>query len=357
VAGATLLSELAGGWTRVAWPEGCGAPGVRMPKCLLDRCFFKSTALLSGWQSIDAAAAAGVVKSKHTMCCPACTAADACPYGLEAVAVFIKPSTALPARLSSSNVITVTDAVMKKLTGLEETAGVQIAAELTMPPLIDLQEQQQQQQDQRQPASKPGPQQQQQQPVCLQRLLVLEGVQDPGNLGTLLRCAAAFGWDAVWLLPGCCDPFNDKALRASRGAGFKLPLAAGNLQQLLQVVEGRGMLLLAAEPDPDADCNTTTSPSSRSSSSSCCSSSNASAGGTPGGSITGVTNSPVALVLGSEGSGLSSEVLAVARPLAVPMVGDMESLNVGVAGSILMFCLSEGWPQLTARLQQLQLVP
>lgn len=41
-------------------------------------------------------------------------------------------------------------------------------------------------------------------------MLVLDGVQDPGNLGTLIRTAAAFRWDAVCLMPGCCDPFNDK---------------------------------------------------------------------------------------------------------------------------------------------------
>ena len=55
-----------------------------------------------------------------------------------------------------------------------------------------------------------------------QRLLVLEAVQDPGNLGTLLRTAAALLWDTVWLLDGCCDPYNEKALRAARGATFQV---------------------------------------------------------------------------------------------------------------------------------------
>jgi RNA methyltransferase, TrmH family len=62
-------------------------------------------------------------------------------------------------------------------------------------------------------------------------------VQDPGDLGTLLRTAAAFGWQAVWLLPGCCDPFNDKAVRASKGATFKVPLVQGDWEQLQQVGE------------------------------------------------------------------------------------------------------------------------
>lgn len=256
----------------------------------------------------------------------------ASPNGLQALVLFVKQGAAIQPELPASHVITVTDAVMRKLTGLEETAGVQVAAELPMPPYVNLVQQQQQHEElEGQPQSQ------------LQRLLVLEGVQDPGNLGTLLRCAAAFGWDAVWLLPGCCDPFNDKALRASRGAGFKVPLASGTLEQLLQVVGSRNMLLLAAEPNPTAGAvDTSGLGSSRNLQQAA------------GSDCTG--NWPVALVLGSEGSGLSAEVLSVAQPLAVPMVGDMESLNVGVAGSILMFCLSEGWGKLTERLQQLQLL-
>lgn len=94
--------------------------------------------------------------------------------------------------------------------GLENADGVDMVAELPMPPPLA-------------PAAAGQ----------LQRLLVLEGVQDPGNLGTLLRCALAFGWDGAWLLPGCCDPFNDKALRASRcargGGGQKAEAAVVGL--------------------------------------------------------------------------------------------------------------------------------
>lgn len=54
------------------------------------------------------------------------------------------------------------------------------------------------------------------------KLLILEGVQDPGNLGTLVRTAVAMGWDAVCLSSGCCDPFSDKAIRASRGATLRV---------------------------------------------------------------------------------------------------------------------------------------
>lgn len=276
--------------------------------------------------------------------------------------LFLKPGSSPPAGVSASSVITVSDNVMKKLTGLEETGGVQMAAELAMPPLTKLlavqqqQLQQQQQQDHTQQQQQPK-QQADVQPLQLQRLLVLEGVQDPGNLGTLLRCAAAFGWDAVWLLPGCCDPFNDKALRASRGAGFKVPMAAGTLEQLLQVVNSRGMLLVAAEPDPETKLGVQAAAGAVGAGGAGGDSrSGGSRSGSTGSNTSSSTSQPVALVLGSEGSGLSAEVLAVAQPLAVPMVGDMESLNVGVAGSILMFCLSGGLSQLTARLKQLQLL-
>ena len=54
------------------------------------------------------------------------------------------------------------------------------------------------------------------------RVLVLDGVQDPGNLGTLVRTAAALAWDAVYLTDGCCDPFSDKAIRSSRGATLQV---------------------------------------------------------------------------------------------------------------------------------------
>ncbi|KAG8040103.1 hypothetical protein GUJ93_ZPchr0656g26851 [Zizania palustris] len=58
------------------------------------------------------------------------------------------------------------------------------------------------------------------------RILVLDGIQDPGNLGTLIRSACAFKWDGVFLLPACCDPFNEKALRAARGASLQLPVVS-----------------------------------------------------------------------------------------------------------------------------------
>ena len=71
------------------------------------------------------------------------------------------------------------------------------------------------------------------------RALVLDRVQDPGNMGTLLRTATAFGWRGVLLLDGCCDPFGDKALRAGRGAAFKLALFSRANWRMVEQLKAR----------------------------------------------------------------------------------------------------------------------
>lgn len=81
------------------------------------------------------------------------------------------------------------------------------------------------------------------------RYLALEGVQDPGNVGTALRTADAFGADGAILLPGCADPFNHKTVRSTMGAAFRLPVYACALEELLPRLraaamrgsEGRGL--------------------------------------------------------------------------------------------------------------------
>ncbi len=170
----------------------------------------------------------------------------------------------------------------------------------------------------------------------MRRLLALDAVQDPGNLGTLLRTALAFGWDGVFLLPGCADPFSDKAVRASRGAALRAPVARGGVDELCAAAEAHGLTMLAADPEPEGG----------------------SEGGTRGdlplkGWREQAGTSAVCLVLGSEGQGLSAEVRALTIPVAIPMHGGMESLNVAVAGGILMFIMSSGLPQLTRRLEGL----
>ena len=182
--------------------------------------------------------------------------------------------------------------------------------------------------------------------------------------GTLLRTALALGWQAAVLLPGCCDPFNDKALRASRGAAFRLPLAQMSLQQWQQLVEDHGLVPLAAEPDRAASSSGGGGGSG--------SRGNGKAAAAPeqqqrqGAELAGgaaatslaelqqhLGQARVCLCLGAEGQGLSEGVRQQCRPVTIPQSGLMESLNVSAAGAILMFALSRGAAPLLAELASL----
>lgn len=146
----------------------------------------------------------------------------------------------------------------------------------------------------------------------------------------------ALGWDACFLLPGCCDPFNDKALKAGRGAAFKLPLAQGDWQELHAVLRQQDLQCFGACPDTTHELEVDQHQSS----------------GTadlpwadkqPEGEVRqGLSTSQqaVCLVLGSEGQGLSTIAMQYVKPISIAMPGPMESLNVSQAGAILMFALS-----------------
>ena len=134
-------------------------------------------------------------------------------------------------------------------------------------------------------------------------MLALDGVSDPGNLGTLLRTALALGWDAVFFLPGCCDPFNGKVLRASKGALFKLPYQKGSWEDLEWLAQESQIPLLAADLE----------------------------GKEP-------EKQNCILILGNEGQGLSLKARQLQK-VAIPMPGNMESLNVSAAGAILMYVI------------------
>ena len=136
-------------------------------------------------------------------------------------------------------------------------------------------------------------------------ILALDAVSDPGNLGTLMRSALALGWDAIFFLPGCCDPFNDKALRASKGALFKLPYRKGSWEELERIAEEQQLHLLAADME----------------------------GKKP-------KKQNCILILGNEGQGLSEKARHQEK-VSIPMPGNMESLNVSAAGAILMYVIGQ----------------
>lgn len=138
------------------------------------------------------------------------------------------------------------------------------------------------------------------------RLVVIDAVQDPGNLGTLIRAAEALGAAGVALLPGTVDPWNPKVVRAAAGSSFRLPVFETSLEAIAEWCRNRDVPLLAAA-----------------------------AGGAPA-PRTGAPRDAV-LVLGNEGAGVSEKVLGVADGVVgVPQRGPVDSLNVALAGAILM---------------------
>src|SRR5580704_3741751 len=143
-------------------------------------------------------------------------------------------------------------------------------------------------------------------------LVVLAGLQDPGNLGTILRSSEAFGSAGVVLGEGTVSAFNSKVVRASAGSVFRLPVvmakAAGGLEELTTKLRAQSVRLIATSSHK----------------------------GTPldQANLTGAS----AVFIGSEGSGLPRAVLAQADELvAIPHTQQVESLNAGVAGSIVLY--------------------
>ncbi len=140
--------------------------------------------------------------------------------------------------------------------------------------------------------------------------LVAEEIQDPGNLGTMIRSADAFGFDGVLMTTGTVYPFNDKVLRAAMGSCFHIPLLA--LPDITAIAEWLAagpcpVPLLAADPN-GTDCRPDRLPV------------------------------PAALVIGNEARGLSAEARRIcSRLVRIPMPGRAESLNAAAAAAILSY--------------------
>ena len=140
-------------------------------------------------------------------------------------------------------------------------------------------------------------------------LLLLDGLQDPGNLGTLIRAAQAFGVDAVIVLDGSVDPWNPKAVRAAAGANFRVDIARAPWAEAGPWLEEQRTEILAADPHGDDVRSFEPGPS-------------------------------WALAVGNEGAGLRADIVAAStKRVAIGMPGAAESLNAGVAGSILLYSL------------------
>ena len=143
-------------------------------------------------------------------------------------------------------------------------------------------------------------------------LLIAAGLQDPGNLGALIRSAEAFGATAVLTTPGTVSPWNQKALRASAGSVFRVPVIACAPQDL-SFLKQRGLRLFAAIADDPAHAPSISLAESN-------------------------LAQPCALMIGNEGAGLTADLLALAdQRISIPTPGPVESLNAAIAGSLLLY--------------------
>jgi TrmH family RNA methyltransferase len=145
------------------------------------------------------------------------------------------------------------------------------------------------------------------------RMLVLDAVQDPGNVGTIIRTAAALGADATIALPGTVDFWNAKVVRASMGASFTHRLIQVTFDELSRFLKDGNIDLWGAD-----------------------------AAGETVDSVQAPAR--LAVAVGNEGAGLSSSIRANAsRLVSLPISGSVESLNVSVAAGILLYELRKKW--------------
>ncbi len=139
-------------------------------------------------------------------------------------------------------------------------------------------------------------------------VLLVVGLQDPGNLGTIIRSAEAFASGGVLLAEKTVSPLNPKVVRASAGSFFRLPVVAVKLAEAIASLRARGLRLVASSshkgtPAPEA-----------------------------------ALSGPLALLIGNEGAGLPREAMAaVDETIVIPHSPKVESLNAGIAASILMY--------------------
>jgi len=143
-------------------------------------------------------------------------------------------------------------------------------------------------------------------------IIVVTGLQDPGNLGTILRSAEAFGSGGAVLGEGTVSPFNSKAIRASAGSVFRFPIviakASGGLEAITAKLRARRVRMIATSSHKGTTLDQAN------------------------------LTDPSAIFIGSEGSGLSRDLVAqMDETVAIPHRPQVESLNAGVAGSIVLY--------------------
>lgn len=141
-----------------------------------------------------------------------------------------------------------------------------------------------------------------------QRYLVLDGLQDPGNVGTIWRTADAFGANGLILCNSCADPWNSKTVRATMGAVFRLPVYESTMEQAVERLKAAGLPMYATALQEDTK------------------------------DVRTADLRRAAVVIGSEGHGVSQQALRLCKgTLKIPMRVRCESLNAAVAASVVLW--------------------
>lgn len=136
-------------------------------------------------------------------------------------------------------------------------------------------------------------------------VVILDNIQDPGNLGTIIRSAVAFSIDTIILSDNCVDLYNDKVIRSSEGMMFHVNILRRNLKKIIPILKNSGYTIYAT---------------------------------TVSGKGNFESNNNIALVIGNEGNGISKEILSLCdKNITIEMNENCESLNAGVCASILMY--------------------
>lgn len=182
----------------------------------------------------------------------------------------------------SEQLVLVTDEVMKVISQTQTSQGILCVLEL--PP--------------------------NQMPTSLEgKMVLLDGVQDPGNAGTIVRTADAAGFQGVVFGTGSVDPYNDKVLRSMQGSHFHLPIYQCDLMPLLEEYARQSLPVFGTALDERSKDYRSVK-----------------------------TTDSLALILGNEGNGVSESVLEkTSQNLYIPIIGKAESLNVSVAAGILIY--------------------
>lgn len=143
------------------------------------------------------------------------------------------------------------------------------------------------------------------------RLLLIDAVQDPGNIGTMIRTADAVGIDAVILGKGSADAYNPKTLRSAQGSHFHIPIVKGDLHEWVNKLKNRQVPVFGTAFENSTPFNELPK------------------------------SNEFALIVGNEGSGINAELLQKTdQNIIVPLLGQAESLNVAVATGILLYGLA-----------------